>query len=295
MLKAKLNVQHINIFSTKDSRDIDASRTIIIEPKESCERSVITPVKRPWYINNNKESENSNKSKQPKILRNETSEKNCVGLQLTNYILGATSKTQVVSEHEPEHEHHKHIINTYPTTTNAVIKDEEGLDSEESNKHTYIGVPLPTTTNNAYNKYKEMSEDLRIRDSLASNISLKHRPKNDHIDPYNFGPPRIGITDPKWIRSFFQQDLSNFTLKPGDYLDSAQAAKYSMWLYFTAKRGISLRQLRALGLRDLKNNTNKASPSSQHSKIFQSANFSYCCQRCNSVLFVAKRVSSYYY
>lgn len=123
---------------------------------------------------------------------------------------------------------------------------------------------------------------------------------NEQIDPYVLGIKRRHITKRDDIRTYFRQDLDDFSLKPGDYLETVEATKYAMWLYFTAKQGIILRQLRAKGLRDLRKKRNTNSAPNHHIRSqfralnpenrTKSANFSYCCQNCGSVLLVAKKV-----
>ncbi len=79
----------------------------------------------------------------------------------------------------------------------------------------------------------------------------------------------------KGIRAWFWHCVSYLTLKKGDYCSTLEEMKYSMWLFFTVKCNVNLRQLRADGLRK---------SSSHH------ANFSYYCKKCGKSVYTAKWV-----
>ncbi len=108
-----------------------------------------------------------------------------------------------------------------------------------------------------------------------------------HIKPYQLDlilRDNTVVTYPcdfKETRAWFWHCISYLNLKKDDYCSTVEEMKFSMWLFFTAKYNVNLRQLRAHGLRKT---------SSGHD-----ANFSYYCKKCDKSLFTAKWVRMTFY
>ncbi len=201
-----------------------------------------------------------------------------------------------------------------PRTSPSQIQPQNTNDNSQS----YIRVlnhetspvnirPAPLVSNSVTSSYTYLIDDNEII-------------TNKYIDPYNLSklqPDYIstapGSVNDITTRCWFHYCLRNFELNTGDYFNSIQEAKYGMWLYFTAKQGIFLRQTRSRGIRDQKQeeillnnyNNNKyidigndnymtEQKHQQYSISIsrdqsQSASFSYSCKNCKKPMFVAKK------
>ncbi len=136
------------------------------------------------------------------------------------------------------------------------------------------------------------------RRGYSSSVSGREQEqvKNKFVDPYKLSEllsANIDAVIP--TRCWFRYCLRSFELSPGDYFSTVKNVKYAMWLYFTAKQGVFLRQMRSRGIRVLNEEEREISPSEQSSgDPAQSASFSYSCKNCKKVIFVAKKVIIYF-
>ncbi len=134
------------------------------------------------------------------------------------------------------------------------------------------------------------NSSLTISRSSSSGSTRHTHPHTVLIRPYNLGDLLPYQSRYAPTRCWFQRCLAEFDLKPGNYFETYQEAKYGMWLYFTAKYGIQLRQMRATGLRSNDSTAAGDSPMSDHvDDSDRPANFSYQCKICKKMLFVVKK------
>ncbi len=181
-------------------------------------------------------------------------------------------------------------------------------------------VSLSPSTSFTYSPQSEIKSESPVQMQMLSPSTSASRStsriedvESTFVDPFNlntFGGLTGATNTNMNTRCWFHKCLSNLNLKPGNYFHSVEAAKFAMWLYFTAKNGVLLYQMRAKGLRDLKNARESfyghPTTRSRHSSAYQEmndihtnsrkvsggclgANFSYSCKRCNKMLFVAKK------